>query len=118
MGCTPDVLTVAVEVHDEIGARGERGVHARPERGDEAPRARVPLHVVGPRRPRDAAVPSMEPSSTTITSTCRLWDPAWDGRHDRADAVGLVQRGNDDRELEACADVRPATDVSVGRHDR
>ena len=113
------MLTVAVEVHDEIGARGERGVHARPERGDEAPRARVPLHVVGPRRPRDdrRAVDRAVVDDDHLDLP-DVWDPAWDGRHDRTDAVGLVQRGNDDRELEACADVRPATDVSVGRHDR
>ena len=31
---------------------GRDGGQQRPERGDEAPRARVPLHVVGPRRAR------------------------------------------------------------------
>ena len=47
------MLPVAVEVHDEIRARRERGVHSRPEGGDETPLAPVPLHVVGPRGARD-----------------------------------------------------------------
>ncbi len=95
------VLTVAVEVDDEIGARRERGVDARPERGDEAPRAPVPLDVVGPRRPRDErrAVHRAVVDDDHL-DVANVWNLPRDGRHDRTDAVDLVQRGNHDRQLE------------------
>ena len=109
------VLTVAVEVHDEVGARGERGVHAGPEGGDETAVRRCRSTRSAPAASATTAVPSLEPSSTTMTST----SPTCGIRRGTAATPrrrsGLVQRGNDNRELEAVIGVGAVTDVRVGR---
>ena len=94
------VLAIAVEVDNDVSARGERGIDAAAERGHQAAGAAVSHDMVGPRRERDERCSV----ARAVVDDDHL-DIAHMGAAERATTATpghgrrLVERGDDDREL-------------------
>jgi hypothetical protein len=101
------VLTVAIEVDDDVGAERESSVNAAAERGDQTAGATVTHDTIGARRIRDDGCSIRRPVvDDNHSDVADVRDPSRDGCDHCTDVRRLVERRDDDRQAKAATAAR------------